>query len=65
MEGGNTVADDVDGGDVTPKDKKKGIGVKKLQYRYGNQKTVAPRQPKFEGKCDDLKGRVYDCLEAQ
>jgi hypothetical protein len=23
--------------------------------------THPPRQPKFEGKCDDLKGHIYDC----
>jgi hypothetical protein len=24
-------------------------------------KKAALRQPKFEGKCDDLKGHIYDC----
>ena len=54
-------------GDATPKDKKESVGGKKLQYRYGNQKTaIVPRQPMFEGKCAKLKGHhVYDCSDAR
>ena len=58
--GKNKEADD---GDVTPKDKKESVGGKKLPYRYGNQKNAVPRQPKFEGKCDELKGHVYHCSD--
>ena len=68
MGGGNTAADDGGGGDATPKDKKESVGGKKLPYRYGihgNQKNVVSRQPKFEGKCDELKGHVYDCSDAR
>ena len=56
--GGNTAAGDDGGGDATPKDKKESVGGKKLPYRYGNQKNAVPRQPKFKGKCDELKGHV-------
>ena len=58
-EKGNTAADDGGGGDATPKDKKESVGGKKLPYRYGNQKNAVPRQSKFEGKCNELKGHVY------
>ena len=60
--GKNKEADD---GDVTPKDKKESASGKKLLYRYGNQKNAVPRQPKFEGMCDELKGHVYDCSDAR
>ena len=65
MGGGNTAANDGGSGDATPKDKKESVGGKKLPYRYGNQKNAVPRQPKFEGKCDKLKGHVYDCSDAR
>ena len=51
-----------------PKDKDGG-GKKKghWQQRPGNKSstTMTPRQPKFEGKCDDLKGHVYDCSDSR
>ena len=28
-------------------------------------KTFTPRAPKFEGKCTDLKGHIYDCSDAR
>ena len=32
----------------------------------GNQaKGFAPRAPKFEGKCADLKGHIYDCSDVR
>ena len=65
MGGGNTASDDGGGGDATPKDKKESASGKKLLYRYGNQKNAVPRQPKFEGMCDELKGHVYDCSDAR
>jgi hypothetical protein len=29
--------------------------------KYRVFKKPAPRQPQFEGQCDDLKGHIYDC----
>ena len=41
---------------------KEGInGDRNKQHKNGYHKPMIPRQPKFEGKCDDLKGRIYDC----
>ncbi len=36
------------------------------QQRQG-AKAIAgiPRQPKFEGRCDDLKGHIYDCSDSR
>ena len=30
-----------------------------------NAKGFAPRAPKFEGKCPDLKGHIYDASDAR
>ena len=65
MGGGNTAANDGGSGDATPKDKKESVGGKKLPYWYRNQKTAVPRQPKLEGKCDELKGHVYDISDVR
>jgi hypothetical protein len=27
--------------------------------------TVVPRQPKFEGRCEELKGHIYDCSDVR
>ena len=35
------------------------------QQQHGQQKTVPSRQPKFEGKCEHLKGHIYDCSDAR
>ena len=54
-----------------PKDNKDGGGKRKghWQQRSGNKSgtttTATPRHPKFEGKCDDLKGHVYDCSDSR
>jgi hypothetical protein len=45
-------------------------GEAKRQFRRDSQKTVATarvavKQPKFEGKNEDLKGHVYDCSDAR
>ena len=47
----------------TPKkEKKESRETRKKQHMYGYHKLMIPRQePKFEGKCDDLKGHIYDC----
>ena len=37
----------------------------KKPQKYGYHKHVVPRQLKFEGKCDDLKGHRYDCSDAR
>jgi hypothetical protein len=34
------------------------------QQRSGKPVTI-PRQHKFEGKCDDLKGHIYDCTDSR
>ena len=26
---------------------------------------MVPRQPKFEGRCEELKGHIYDCSDAR
>lgn len=45
---------------------KKTEGNKRLQaQRPVNKSNNAPRQPKFEGKCDDLKGHIYDCSDSR
>jgi hypothetical protein len=35
------------------------------QQRLGSKSTTVPRQPKFEGKSDDLKGHIYDCSDSR
>ena len=39
-------------------------GGKKYHQRNNFQKPIV-RQPKFEGKCDALKGHIYDCSDAR
>jgi hypothetical protein len=31
------------------------------RFQRGNILSVTIRSPKFEGKCNDLKGHIYDC----
>ena len=33
--------------------------------RCALNKPVAVKQPKFEGKCEELKGHIYDCSDAR
>jgi hypothetical protein len=33
---------------------------RKRKHEYRCHKPMIPRQPKFEGECDDLKGHIYD-----
>jgi hypothetical protein len=33
--------------------------------KTGQVKPFIPRAPKFEGKCNDLKGHIYDCSNAR
>ena len=34
-------------------------------HRSSSKKNVMPKQAKFEGKCEDLKGHIYDCADAR
>ena len=56
-----------DGGGGTPsKDRNESTGSgKRNPQKQGYQKPIAARQPKFEGKCDELKGHIYDCSDAR
>jgi Reverse transcriptase (RNA-dependent DNA polymerase)/Zinc knuckle len=63
MSSGEKKAGDAGGGDPSPK--KDGGGGKKPFMRHNYQKNFAPRQPKFEGLCDELRGHIYDCSDAQ
>ena len=57
-----------DGGGAAAKDKKESVSGPNKNKRQGyHQKLsgVPPRQPKFEGKCEDLKGHIYDCSDAK
>ena len=35
------------------------------QQRQGGKQVAVPRQTKFEGKSDDLKGYIYDCSDSR
>jgi hypothetical protein len=48
----------------------KKLGEPKRYFRRDSQKTIATarvavKQPKFEGKNEDLRGHVYDCSDAR
>ena len=64
MLSGEESADD-SGGGTSLKDKKDPSGGKKPFFRHGSQKPVVPRQPKFEGRCEELKGHIYDFSDAR
>ena len=56
-----------EGGSTTSKEGKDGSTNNKKgnwQHRQGKQ-VPTPRQTKFEGKCDDLKGHIYDCSDSR
>jgi hypothetical protein len=42
-----------------------GQGKNKRQGYQHKPSSAVPRQPKFEGKCDELKGHIYDCSDAR
>ena len=44
---------------------KKEGGTNKKHGQSGAAKGFAPRVPKFEGKCPDLKGHIYDASDAR
>ena len=46
-------------------EKKETTGGRRNYQRDNYQKPLAPRQPKFEGKCDGLKGHIYDCSDSR
>ena len=54
------------GGDdsSSPKDKRTQGMNKTYQGRYGFQRPTV-KQPKFEGKCDNIKGHIYDCTDSR
>ena len=56
-----------EGAPTTQKEQKEGGNSKRgnWQQRSGNKSVTIPRQPKFEGKSDDLKGHIYDCSDAR
>ena len=46
--------------------KEKDHGHKKGGNRYNNKAIhPTPKLTKFEGKCDELKGHIYDCSHAK
>jgi hypothetical protein len=51
---------DDDGGSKTlPKEKGESpMGARRYQHQNSYQKFIAPRQPKFEGKCNVIKGHI-------
>ena len=51
-----------DGGSTAPLKKE---GATKKNGQGGAAKGFAPRAPKFEGKCPDLKGHIYDATDAR
>lgn len=53
-----------EGNGTSPPVKKDG-GAKKKEQGGGNAKGFAPRAPRFEGKCPDLKGYIYDASDAR
>jgi hypothetical protein len=57
---------DTDGGGAgTCSQKETGTAGKKTGNSGQQAKGFAPRTPKFEGKCADLKGHVYDCSDVR
>ena len=56
-----------DGGNGAPTNVRRETpaGGRRYHHRNGFPKPVIVRQPKFEGKCDGLKGHVYDCSDAR
>jgi hypothetical protein len=55
---------DTDGGAGTSQ-KETGTAGKKTGNSGQQVKGFAPRTPKFEGKCADLKGHIYDCSDVR
>jgi hypothetical protein len=55
---------DAEGGAGTLQ-KETGTAGRKIGNSGHQIKGFAPRTPKFEGKCADLKGHIYDCLDVR
>ena len=54
--------DDNSGSKALPKEKRESpMDARRYQHWNGYQKLIAPQQPKIEGKCDKIKGHIYDC----
>ena len=56
-----------DGGNGASPDAKKEPAAhgRRYQQRNGYQKPIVLRQPKFEGKCEALKGHIYNCSDSR
>ena len=54
-----------EGSGTSPPAKKDGGAKKKENSGRGFAKGFAPRTPKFEGKCPELKGHIYDASDAR
>ena len=53
-----------EGSNASPAAKKEG-STKKKEQGGGHAKGFAPRTAKFEGKCPELKGHIYDASDAR
>jgi hypothetical protein len=60
----DTLSKDADGGAGTSQ-KEAGTAGKKNGNAGQHAKGFMPRAPKFEGKCADLKGHIYDCSDVR
>jgi hypothetical protein len=56
-------------GDIKPPQSISGTSETKKHRKRGFRKpiptVITPRQPKFEGKCEELKGHIYDCSDTR
>ena len=55
---------------MSSEEKKEPSGGQKPAFRHGSQKPaggspVVLRQPKFEGRCEQLKGHIFDCSDSR
>ena len=55
---------DISGNAGNPQ-KDAGTATKKVLSPTMNKGPFIPRVPKFEGKCVDLKGHIYDCSDVR
>ena len=49
----------------TSKDSKESGDSKKKSYHFAKGQNRVVTHNKFEGKCEDLKGSIYDCSDAK
>ena len=55
----------LEAGAGAPKDSKESGDGKKKGYHFAKGQNRAASSTKFEGKCEDLKGVIYDCSDAK